>query len=55
GDSDRHIGFIAQDVEDVIPDAVRRQRWGGDLLTLDDRAILAALVNAVQELQRRVR
>jgi len=55
GDTDRHIGFIAQDVEAVIPDAVRRQSWGGDLLTLDDRAILAALVNAVQELQRRIR
>lgn len=55
GDADRHIGFIAQDVEDVIPEAVRRQEWGGGGLTLDDKAILAALVNAVQELQRRGR
>lgn len=54
GDTGRHIGFIAQDVDRVIPEAVTRQAWGGGLLTLDDRAILAALVNAVQELSKKV-
>lgn len=53
GDTDTHIGFIAQEVDSVIPDAVRAQSWGSGLLTLDDRAILAALVNAVKELQRK--
>lgn len=52
GDQKPAIGFIAQEVGDVIPEAVRRQEWGG-MLTLDDRAILAALVNAVQELRKR--
>jgi hypothetical protein len=50
GDQATAIGFIAQDVQQVIPEAVRRQEWGG-MLTLDDRAILAALVNAVKELR----
>lgn len=54
-DTSRHIGFIAQDVDRVIPEAVTRQEWGGGMLTLDDRAILAALVNAVQELSKKVK
>lgn len=52
GDKSEQIGFIAQDVAPVIPQAVRWQGWGGGGLTLDDRAILAALVSAVQELQK---
>lgn len=51
----KSVGFIAQEVEKVLPQAVARQKWGDGTLTLDDRAILAALVNAVKELQRRQR
>lgn len=51
GDQAPAVGFLAQEVGDVIPEAVRRQEWGGGMLTLDDRAILAALVNAVKELR----
>lgn len=51
----RAIGFLAQDVQKLIPEAVRQQDgWGSGGLTLDDRAIIAALVNAVQELGREV-
>lgn len=53
-DKNRHIGFIAQDVESVIPEAVSLQDWG-KMHTLDDRAILAALVNAVNELSKKVK
>lgn len=53
-DKNRHIGFIAQDVESVIPEAVSLQEWG-KMHTLDDRAILAALVNAVNELSKKVK
>ena len=51
GDQAPAVGFLAQEVGNVIPEAVRRQEWGGGMLTLDDRAILAALVNAVKELR----
>ena len=42
-----HIGFIAQNVKSVIPQAVGQNSNG--YLTLDDRAILATLVNALKE------
>jgi hypothetical protein len=40
-------GFIAQDVQKAIPEAIGQE---GDYLSLDTRPILAALVNAVKEL-----
>jgi hypothetical protein len=48
----RYAGFLAQDVQRVIPEAVGQGRLG--YLTLSDRGIIAALVNAVQELKREV-
>jgi hypothetical protein len=51
-DGGRYAGFIAQDVYEAIPEAVGR---GGDgLLTLSDRPILAAVVNAVHALNTRL-
>ena len=45
---DDYAGFSAQNVQSVMPEAVGR---GGDgMLTLSDRAILAAVVNAIHEL-----
>jgi hypothetical protein len=49
---DRHniyTGFSAQDVQDVLPEAVGKDDRG--YLSLSDRSILAALVNAVKELK----
>lgn len=47
-----NVGFTAQDVMKVIPEAV----WEQDgYLALDDRPIIAALVNAVKELCCRVK
>jgi hypothetical protein len=45
---DDYAGFSAQNVQRVIPEAVGRNRDG--MLSLSDRGILAALVNAVKEL-----
>lgn len=45
------VGFIAQNVQTVIPEAIGKE---GEYLTLDTRAIMAALVNAVHELSARV-
>jgi hypothetical protein len=45
---DDYAGFSAQNVQGVIPEAVGKNRDG--TLSLSDRAILAALVNAVKEL-----
>jgi hypothetical protein len=44
-----HAGFIAQNVKDVIPEAVAMQRSG--YYSLDTTAILAAAVNAIKQLK----
>jgi hypothetical protein len=48
----RHVGFLAQAVRRGIPEAVGEGRDG--MLTLSDRAIVAALVNAVLALEERL-
>ena len=62
---DENVGFIAQEVLDAIPEAVgqyrtsevevdgkkTKKREKAELLTLSDRPIIAALVNAVKELK----
>jgi hypothetical protein len=48
-------GFIAQDVQRAIPEAVATEQHDGvDYLNLNSRPIVAALVNAVQEQQREI-
>jgi hypothetical protein len=48
-------GFIAQDVQKSIPEAVGIEPHDGvDYLNLSDRPIVAALVNAVQEQQAQI-
>lgn len=44
-------GFIAQEVAAVLPDAKLEHKW----LDFDDRAVIAALVNAVKELANRIK
>lgn len=44
-----YVGFIAQDLQAVIPEGVGVM--GDGMLTINDRAILAALVNAVQAMK----
>jgi Chaperone of endosialidase len=51
-DSPIQAGFVAQDVQDAIPEAVNAGPDG--MLGLYDRPIIAALVNAVKELSARV-
>jgi hypothetical protein len=46
-----YTGFSAQNVQKVIPEAVGKDRNGN--LTLSDRPILAAIVNAIKELAER--
>lgn len=50
------VGFSAQNVQAVIPEAVGTETWsdGRTWLTLNDRAILAASVNAINALASRV-
>jgi hypothetical protein len=50
-DGGRYTGFIAQNVRDAIPEAVGE---ANGLLTLSDRPIIAALVNAVHTLNARL-
>jgi hypothetical protein len=45
-------GFIAQDVQQAIPEAIGQE---GDYLSLDTRPIIAALVNSVKELTERIK
>jgi len=49
---DDYAGFSAQNVQSIMPEAVGCSADG--MLSLSDRAILAAVVNAVQELAARV-
>ena len=47
-----YVGFIAQDVEAILPDAIGRR--GDGMRTFSDRVVIAALVTAVQELTQQV-
>jgi hypothetical protein len=46
-------GFIAQDVQKVMPIAIGKNKNG--LLSFADRPIIGALVTAVQELEAKVK
>jgi hypothetical protein len=53
------VGLIAQEVEEILPEAVLKvemgdQHYDGPTLTLQFSAITAALINAVKELTARV-
>lgn len=54
-----YVGFIAQDVQKAIPEAITATEKSKDgteeYLSLDDRPIIAALVNAVKELTARIK
>jgi len=51
----KQAGFIAQDVEKAIPEAVGTENHDGvDYLTLNERPILAAMVNAIKEQQAQI-
>lgn len=49
---DKNVGFIAQEVLNIIPEAVGKTEKG--LLTLSDRPIIATLVNAIKELKQEI-
>ena len=53
---DRHdIGFIAQEVEEVIPEIVKDNEWFDDKIkTLDYEKLTAVLIKAVQELKQEI-
>jgi hypothetical protein len=54
-DSSKELGFVAQDVQSVIPQAyVEAESQGGKFIGLQDRPIIAALTRAIQELTARV-
>jgi hypothetical protein len=57
-DNEIYAGFSAQDVRSAIPEAVgvtpNKGHPHAGMLTLQDRPILAALVNAVKELNERI-
>jgi hypothetical protein len=50
--SDKHLGFIAQEVKKFIPQAYVES---GDFIGLNDRPIIAALVKAIQEQQEQIK
>jgi len=45
-----HVGFSAQNIQKVIPQAVAPSTLNPEYLTLDERPVIAALANAVKEL-----
>jgi hypothetical protein len=54
GDSSRQLGFVAQEVESILPEAVSGGSATNGVLTLEYSAIVAALVRAVQEQQQQI-
>ena len=46
------IGFIAQEVQEIIPDLIRKNDNG--LLSLRDKGITALLVEAIKEQQQQI-
>lgn len=51
-DGEIHVGLIAQDVAEALPEAV--SGWNDSYLTLDYNAVVAALVSEVNRLKARV-
>ena len=51
-DSRRHIGFLAQDVQSVVPEAVSEMH-GERYLGIDYAALVPVLVGALQEMDAR--
>jgi hypothetical protein len=49
-----YTGFIAQEVQTVIPEAVHYDQKD-DRYSLEERPIIAALVNAIKELNERIK
>lgn len=52
-DHDDHVGFVAQEVQKVIPEAVSENSRG--YLLVNNDPILWAMLNAIQEQQRQIR
>jgi hypothetical protein len=50
GTNGKQFGFIAQEVQEVMPDAVKE----GEYLGLEKDAIYSALVNAIKEQQQQI-
>jgi hypothetical protein len=54
-DNRKDIGFIAQEVEEVIPEIVKDNEWFDDKIkTLDYEKLTAVLIKAVQEQQQQI-
>jgi hypothetical protein len=52
---EKHLGFIAQEVKEFIPQAyIQTKGEKEDFIGLDDRPIIAALVKAIQEQQSQI-
>lgn len=55
-DGQRHVGFKAQDIGKVLPEAVTKSiGQSGEELGIDDKAVMAILVNEIKALKIRVK
>jgi len=50
-----YVGFSAQNVQKSIPEAIQGTEGPEEWLSFDDRPVIAALVNAVKELTKRIK
>ena len=54
--TDRHqIGFMAQEVEKVVPEAVTEPAKGGDAYSMNEAALIPVLTKAIQEQQDEIK
>ncbi|CAK0764527.1 hypothetical protein CCP3SC1AL1_3560003 [Gammaproteobacteria bacterium] len=55
--TDKHLGFIAQEVKDLIPQAYNQNGQDGDddiFIGLTEMPIIAALTKAIQEMNTKL-
>ena len=52
---DKQVGFIAQEVISVLPEAIQTHKDEEDLMFIDKSSIIPVLVKAIQELTNRIK
>lgn len=53
-DGRNHVGFLAQQMKEIVPQAVKPIHDGTDLMLIDFKELVPVLVNAIQDQQKQI-